>query len=75
MDRCIRNLASAVLLQAAKDYCDLGTNEKRKRVIIKDLNSQWMLFLTDGMSENVAQELQYNEKEISVRLKKSEGSN
>ena len=71
----VKNLTSSVLLQAAKDYCDRGTSQSMKKVILKDLNSPWMDFLTDGMAKVVAEELLKNEKMIRIRLKKAEELN
>ena len=62
----IRNLASAVLLQAVKDYC--RGSEKEKRAILKDLNGQWMNELTDGRAKVIAEQLLKNPTEISERL-------
>jgi hypothetical protein len=64
----IDNLASAVLLQAAKDYC-FGSARERNNVI-KDLNSQWMDFLTQGRAKVVAQELELHADEIKERLRR-----
>ena len=75
MEQCYRNLAAAVLLQAAKDYCDRGTTKEQQKVIIKDLKGQWMDFFTNGTSKSVANELLTNEKIIRIRLKKCEELN
>lgn len=69
------NLASATMLEAAREYCERGTTPAQKRAIIKDLNGQWMDFLTNGMSKNVAEELQKNEQAIRIRLRKAEELN
>lgn len=63
----VKEIASATLWQAAKDY--LKGTEKQKNQILKDLESSWMLFLTDGMSEIVAEKLLHNPKEIKQRMK------
>jgi hypothetical protein len=68
VEQDIKNLASAVLLQAAKDYYE--TDKTGKKAILKDLNSEWMYFLTDGMSKIVAEELKTNERAIGIRLKR-----
>jgi hypothetical protein len=62
----IRNLASAVLLQAAKDYC--RGSEKEKKAVLKDLNSKWMDELTDGRSKLIAAQLVKNADVIAKRL-------
>lgn len=64
----IRNLASAVLLQAVKDYCQ--GSEKEKRDVIKDLNSKWMDELTQGLSKVYAEKLLKNSEEITERVAK-----
>lgn len=66
MEQAIRNLASAVLLQAAKDYCN-GT-EKEREIILRELRSIWMRYLTDGTSVVVAEQLEKNWKAIAPRL-------
>ena len=65
--RGIKSLAAATLVQAAKDYCEALTPQK-KQSVVKDLKSPWMDFLTNGTSKNVAEELQRNEKQINKRL-------
>ena len=62
----IRKLASAVLLQAVKDYCR-GT-AKEQQAVLKDLNGQWMNELTDGRAKVIAEQLLKNPTEISERL-------
>lgn len=65
--RGIKNLASATLIEAAREYCEVETTQQKNK-IIKDLNTTWMDFLTDGMSINVARELQRNGPAIKKRL-------
>lgn len=67
MTQAIKELAAETLIVAAQDYCIAGPNGKKE--IIKELNSPWMDFFTDGVSKVVAQALQTNEQEISERLK------
>lgn len=69
-EEAIKNLASATLLQAAKDYCRADTKVD-KRVILKELNSDWMDLITDGESFIVAEQLPMNERAIRKRLKVS----
>ena len=71
--RGIKSLASETLLRAAKDYCDVG--EEERKVIIEDLNGKWLNYLSNGMSKKVAEELIKNEPEIRARLKKEEEAN
>ncbi len=66
MEQNIKNLASAVLLQAAKDYC-AGT-EKEQAKISEELRSEWMQELTQGISLVVAEQLEKNWKSIAPRL-------
>ena len=66
----IKELANETLLQATKDYC-YAIDENQKKKIIKDLNSNWMDFFTDGSSKVVAQALQSNETAIYNRLKEN----
>ena len=65
-----RNLGCAIVLQAAKDYCDLATTAAMKRKILKDLRSGHLCMLSDGTSLVVAEQLEKNPKEIAIRLKK-----
>jgi len=66
--KAIKNLASATLLRAAKDYT--STKEtKRKDEILADLRSKWMDFFTNGMSVIVAEQLEKHPAEISARLR------
>ena len=64
-----RELISAVLLQAAKDYCNTA-NEAKQKVILKDLRSEWLDWASDGMSIKVAKALETHPIEIRSRLKK-----
>lgn len=64
----IRSLGAAVLLQAVRDYCT--STDKWKKVILKDLRSKWMDFLTDGKSKVVAEQLEQHPEEIAQRLRK-----
>lgn len=75
MRQNVTNLASAVLLEAAREYCERGKTKAEKNAIIKDLKGQWMEFLTNGMSKVVAEQLIVNERAIRLRLKKSEELN
>lgn len=71
----IQALASATLIQAAKEYCDEHTSLEEKRVILKDLKGEWMDFLTNGTAKNVAEELQRNEKGVKERININIGVN
>ena len=62
----MKNLGAAVLLQAVKDYFNETT--VRQEIIIKDLKSDWLDFLTNGMSTVVAEQLILNPEQIKNRL-------
>ena len=63
----IKQLAAAIMLQAAKDY--FNTSENGKKVIIDDLHSEWMLFLTDGQSKIISEKLLSDPEGIKTRIK------
>jgi len=67
-DHAIRQLAAALMLQAVKDYFHSSTG--KKRVILKDLRSAWMRFLTNGTSVNIAEELEKHPEEIRERMRR-----
>ena len=69
-DFAIRNLVAAITLQAVKDFAS-GT-PAQQRVIIKDLRSPRMEFMTGGQSVVVAEQLEKHPDEIIARLQKSE---
>ena len=64
----IRNLGSAVMLQAVKDYF---RDESYRPAIIKDLKGEWMNFLTGGTSSVVAEQLKKNPGKIKRAMKKN----
>ena len=68
----IRNLAAAVMLQAVRDYFDWDATPEKRAVILKDLRSSWMRFLTDNMSVVVAEQLEKNPDEIRAIIKAEE---
>lgn len=70
----IKALAAATLTQAAKDYCDAEAVTEKKK-ILKDLNGDWMDFLTSGTAKSIARELQHNERKIKKRLNINIGVN
>lgn len=67
MEQNIRDLGSAVMLRAVKDYL---RNESYRPAIIKDLKGEWMNFLTNGTSSVVAEQLKKNPGQIKRALKK-----
>lgn len=81
-DYAIRQLASAIILQAVRDYfikkeykTVKKTEEmfdKKRKEIIKDLRSAYMDMLSNGQSVLVAEQLEKHPEEIAVRLHKYE---
>lgn len=67
MDKCVKSLGAAMLLQAAKDYCKTQ-NARMKKKILKDLRSDWVCFLTGDFSLIVAEQLEKDEASIAQRL-------
>lgn len=61
-----KQLMAAIMLQAVKDYFSMS--ERTKKAIIEDLNSKWMLFLTDGQSKVIAEKLLSNPEVIKSRI-------
>ena len=70
-DTAIRNLACAVMMQAVRDFCKSHENSKERTAILKDLRSNWMDLLTDGMSITVAKQLELHPDEIAERIRKN----
>lgn len=69
----IKELAAEVLLQAVKDYLKvlddtLTETDESEEEILNDLQSDWMMFLTDGTSIIVAEKLKSNPEEIKSRM-------
>lgn len=69
--RGARQLAMAILLQATRDYCK-SKSEGNRKVILKDLRSNRMDFISDGTSIMVADQLELHADEIAARLKGEE---
>lgn len=70
MDKGYRQLGFAILKQAVKDYFTEPPKEKRK--ILKDLQGDWMDWLTDGLSKIAAKGLRENPAQIRRMLRKCE---
>ena len=70
MDKGFKQLGYAILKQALKDYFTEPPKEKRK--ILKDLQGDWMDWLTNGLSLIAAKELQENPGRIRRELGKWE---
>lgn len=78
-DQNLRNLACAIILQAAKDYFtrnEYKTEEKTERMfakkrkkILADLRSPYMDLLSSGTSIVVAEQLELHPEDIVARLR------
>ena len=66
MQKEIRNLACAIVMQAVKDY--ISGTPKKQAEILKDLRSTWMDFITEGTSVLVAEQLELHPQEIAERM-------
>lgn len=71
METNIRDLACAILLQAAKDYCNPKATDDKKKEILKDLRSKRMDFITQGTSRVVAEQLESHPEQIAERLRRN----
>ena len=71
MESCYRGLCMAIILRAVKDY--LMANEGNRKVILKDLRSEWCEFISNGLSLVIAEKLEKSPSVIKARLKKMEG--
>lgn len=76
--KLVRNLMSVVLLEAVKDYCgEVSENKKHglpkyyfdKSTILRDLKSERLIRLSDGLSLTVAHQLKTNEAAIIENIK------
>lgn len=64
-----KQLACAIFLQAAKDYCNKNTSPQMKGKILKDLQNNHLLnAITDDLGIHTAQQLQSNPNAIAKRL-------
>lgn len=78
-DKNIHNLACAIVLQAVRDYFHKDKYKskdktekmfpKKQKRILKDLRSEYMDFISGGLSVVVAEKLESNPKEIRARLR------
>ena len=68
--QCYRNLGAAIAMQAAKDY--EHASPAMRRVIIKDLRSQYMDTITNGMGAMLADALKKDHKTVIRRIKNME---
>ena len=66
-----KNLGAGIVLQAVKDYFGTSSREM-KRAILKDLRSNHLNQLSDGMSLVAADQLETHPEEIAQRLKREE---
>ena len=65
-----QELAYAVVMQFVRDYCAPNVSAKKKRIILMDLRSDWMNFISNGASLIVADQLEKHPEEIAARLKR-----
>lgn len=63
-----RNLGAAIVLQATKDMVDPLISWKRKKEILKDLRSEYLIQLSDGLSLVAAEQIEKHPIEIAERL-------
>ena len=70
-DKQARNLSCAITLQAVKDYFKADGEPAKQNVILKDLRSDWMDFITNGTSIAVADQLEKHPDEIRERLRQN----
>ena len=64
-----QQLGYAVALQALRDY--FNSTPVGKNVIIKQLKSPWMNFITNNLAWRLAEELVKNPAEVKRRFKKA----
>lgn len=66
----VRELTCAITMQAVRDYFARGVTADKQRLILRELRSEWMDYITNGTSVFVAEQLEKNPKEIKARLRK-----
>lgn len=66
-----RNLANAIAIQAARDYAE-ETRPTGKRAIIRQLRSEYMDFITDGLAPMLANALIKDENAVIRRIRSVE---
>lgn len=66
-----RQLGFAVANQAVRDYFDC-VDEGQQKTILKELRSDYMTLITDGMGEIIAEQLELYPEEIKKRFKRTE---
>jgi len=67
IEKNINALAAATVMQAVRDY--LPATNQRRQTILRQLRSPWMCWLSNGTSENVAEQLENNAEKIAARMK------
>lgn len=65
----IKDLTSAITLQAVRDYFAKGVTSEERQKILYELRSTWMRFITNGNSVIVAEQLELHPEEIAERLR------
>jgi hypothetical protein len=69
-DASVKRLSNGVLLDSTIEY--IGATEKRREEILHELRSDWLCFLTNGISVRIARQLENNFEEIKKRFDKEE---
>lgn len=63
----IKSLTASIIMQAVKDFFNYP---HQKYTVLRELRSEWMEYITDGLSVTVADELEKHPEEIAERMKK-----
>ena len=63
----IKSLTASIIMQAVRDFFDYP---HQKYTILQELRSEWMDYITDGLSVVIADELEKHPKEIAERMKR-----
>jgi hypothetical protein len=71
MQKNYRQLGCAVAIQAMKDY--FRVCEANQKIILKELRSAWVDWLTDGLSLELANQLEANPEKVKKRYHLYEG--
>lgn len=65
-----RELSCAITMQAVRDYFAPKVTAKKRRIILRELRSEWMNFITNGTSVAVADQLEKNPEAIAERMRR-----
>ena len=69
-----KNLGCAIAIQAAKDYASVDATPQKRGVIIRQLRSDWMNFITDGKASMLADALKRDYKAVANTLFSTEAN-